>query len=131
MQEKLNKLLETKNEKYIKIKRNSRDDATKDFKEKELYYFDKENINNDLTISTIHSAKGKTYEAVMLIIKQRGKLTFNSLNKKDNETEEIRTAYVAMTRPQKILVMALPKSVKKNFYKSTKFDKNFWTYIDL
>lgn len=131
MQEKLNKLLETKNEKYIKIKRNSRDDATKDFKEKELYYFNKENINNDLTISTIHSAKGKTYEAVMLIIKQRGKLTFNSLNKKDNETEEIRTAYVAMTRPQKILVMALPKSVKKNFYKSTKFDKNFWTYIDL
>lgn len=131
MQEKLNKLLETKNEKYIKIKRNSRDDATKDFKEKELYYFDKENINNDLTISTIHSAKGKTYEAVMLIIKQRGKLTFNSLNKEDNETEEIRTAYVAMTRPQKILIMALPKSVKKNFYKSTKFDKNFWTYIDL
>ena len=53
MQEKLNKLLETKNEKYIKIKRNSRDDATKDFKEKELYYFDKENINNYLTISTI------------------------------------------------------------------------------
>ena len=131
MQEKLNKLLETKNEKYIKIKRNSRDDATKDFKEKELYYFDKENINNDLTISTIHSAKGRTYEAVMLIIKQRGKLTFNSLNKEDNETEEIRTAYVAMTRPQKILIMALPKSVKKNFYKSTKFDKNFWTYIDL
>lgn len=131
MQEKLNKLLETKNEKYIKIKRNSRDDATKDFKEKELYYFDKENINNDLTISTIHSAKGKTYGAVMLIIKQRGKLTFNSLNKEDNETEEIRTAYVAMTRPQKILIMALPKSVKKNFYKSTKFDKNFWTYIDL
>ena len=131
MQEKLNKLLETENEKYIKIKRNSRDDATKDFKEKELYYFDKENINNDLTISTIHSAKGKTYEAVMLIIKQRGKLTFNSLNKEDNETEEIRTAYVAMTRPQKILIMALPKSVKKNFYKSTKFDKNFWTYIDL
>lgn len=27
--------------------------------------------------------------------------------------------------------MALPKSVKKNFEKSTKFDKKFWTYIDL
>ena len=67
----------------------------------------------------------------MLIIKQRGKLTFNSLNKECNETEEIRTAYVAMTRPQKILIMALPKSVKKNFEKSTKFDKKFWTYIDL
>lgn len=101
MQEKLNKLLETKNEKYIKIKRNSRNDATKDFKEKELYYFEKENTNNDLAISTIHSAKGKTYEAVMLIIKQKGKLTFNSLNKEDNETEKVRIAYVAMTRPQK------------------------------
>ena len=32
---------------------------------------------------------------------------------------------------QKILIMALPKSVKKNFEKSTKFDKKFWTYIDL
>lgn len=131
MQEKLNKLLETKNEKYIKIKRNSQNNQTKDFKEKELYYFDKENTNNSLAISTIHSAKGKTYEAIMLIIKQRGKLTFNSLNRECNETEEIRTAYVAMTRPQKILIMALPKSVKRNFEKSTKFDKKFWSYIDL
>lgn len=131
MQEKLNQLLGTKNEKYIKIKRNSLNDLTKDFKEKELYYFDKENTNNSLAISTIHSAKGKTYEAVMLIIKQRGKLTFNSLNKEDNETEEIRTAYVAMTRPQKILIIALPKSVKKAFEKSPKFDEKFWTYVDL
>lgn len=131
MQQKLNQLLGTKNEKYIKIKRNSLNDLTKDFKEKELYYFDKENTNNSLAISTIHSAKGKTYEAVMLIIKQRGKLTFNSLNKEVNETEEIRTAYVAMTRPQKILIIALPKSVKKAFEKSTKFDKKFWIYVDL
>lgn len=131
MQEKLNKLLGTKNEKYIKIKRNSLNNITKDFKEKELYYFNKENANNSSAISTIHSAKGKTYEAVMLIIKQRGKLTFNSLNKEDNKTEEIRTAYVAMTRPQKILIVALPKSVKKAFEKSTKFDKKFWTSIDL
>lgn len=131
MQEELNKLLRTENEKYIKIKRNSLNDVTKDFKEKELYYFDKENTHNSSAISTIHSAKGKTYESVMLIIKQRGKLTFNSLNKECNETEEIRTAYVAMTRPQKILIIALPKSVKKAFEKSTKFDKNFWTYIDL
>lgn len=131
MQEKLNKLLATKNEKYIRIKRNSLNDVTKDFKEKELYYFDKESTNNSSAISTIHSAKGKTYEAVMLIIKQRGKLTFNSLNKENNEIEEIRTAYVAMTRPQKILIMALPKSVKKAFEKSTKFDKEFWKSIDL
>ena len=131
MQEKLNKLLATKNEKYIRIKRNSLNDVTEDFKEKELYYFDKESTNNSSAISTIHSAKGKTYEAVMLIIKQRGKLTFNSLNKENNEIEEIRTAYVAMTRPQKILIMALPKSVKKAFEKSTKFNKEFWKSIDL
>lgn len=131
MQEKLNKLLGTKTEKYIKIKRNSLNNVTRDFKEKELYYFDKENTNNSSEIATIHSAKGKTYEAIMLIIKPRGKLTFNSLNKEDNETEEVRTAYVAMTRPQEILIIALPKSVKKAFEKSTKFDKRFWSYIDL
>ncbi len=88
-------------------------------------------MSNAAQISTIHSAKGKTYEAVMLIIKQRGKLTFNSLNKEDNKTEEIRTAYVAMTRPQKILVVALPKSVKEAFNKSKKFNKNLWECIDL
>lgn len=131
MQEKLNKLLETENEKYIKVKRNRLDEKTKDFQQKELYYFDKEYVKNSSLISTIHSAKGKTYEAVMLIIKQKGKLTFNSLNKRDNETEEVRTAYVAMTRPQKILVVALPKSVKRAFEKSMKFDKRFWDYIDL
>ncbi len=131
MQEKLNILLETKKEQYIKIKRNSLKDKTKDFKQKEVYYFDKEYMSKSSQISTIHSAKGKTYEAVMLLIKQRGKLTFNSLNQKDNKTEEIRTAYVAMTRPQKILIIALPKSVKKNFYKSTKFEKKFWECIDL
>lgn len=131
LQEQLNKLLNTKNEKYIKIKRNCKDDNIKDFKEKEICYFDKEYMSNASQMSTIHSAKGKTYEAVMLIIKQRGKLTFNSLNKEDNKTEEIRTAYVAMTRPQKILVVALPKSVKEAFNKSKKFNKNLWECIDL
>ena len=36
-----------------------------------------------------------------------------------------------MTRPRKILVIALPKSVMKKIDKSTKFDKNFWRFIDL
>ena len=95
-----------------------------------MYYFDKEYIKKQNQIATIHSAKGKTYDAIMLLIKQRGKLTFNSLNK-DNKTEEVRTAYVAMTRPRKILVIALPKSVMKKIDKSTKFDKKFWRFIDL
>ena len=47
--------------------------------------------------------------------KKRGKLTFNSLNKECNVMEELRAAYVVMTRLQKILIIALPKSVKKNF----------------
>ena len=95
-----------------------------------LYYFDKECIKSPSEIATIHSAKGKTYEAIMLVIKQRGKLTFNSLIQ-DNKTEEVRTAYVAMTRPKKLLVVALPKSIKKNINKSIKFDKKFWDFIDL
>ena len=130
MQDKINSLLNTKNEKYIKIKSRCQDDNVKDFKQKELYYFDKEYIKNQKQIATIHSSKGKTYDAIMLLIKQRGKLTFNSLNK-DNKTEEVRTAYVALTRPRKILVIALPKSVKKNIDKSSKFDKKFWEFIDL
>ena len=127
---KINNLLQTQNEKYIKIKRNCKDSKVKDFRNKELYYFDKEYIKSSAEIATIHSAKGKTYEAIMLVIKQRGKLTFNSLIQ-DNKTEEVRTAYVAMTRPKKLLVVALPKSIKKNIDKCTKFDKRLWDFIDL
>lgn len=63
---------------------------------------------------------------------QKAELIYlNDVINPTSSNAEIRTAYVAMTRPQKILIMALPKSVRKTFEKSPKFDKNFWTYIDL
>lgn len=62
---------------------------------------------------TIHSAKGKTFEAVLLILgKKPGNNSFYStmLTKgpKPGEEEELRNVYVAISRPRKILMMATP-----------------------
>src|SRR5690606_19195045 len=62
---------------------------------------------------TIHSAKGKTFDAVLLILgKKPGNNSFYStmLTKgpKPGEEEELRNVYVAISRPRKILMMATP-----------------------
>lgn len=121
----INDVIKTNNINYIKIKKFVKSEEIKDFKEKELYYFDRGLDDEKRNIDTIHSAKGKTYEAVMLLISKKGKLTFNVLNGNNND-EERRIAYVAMTRPQKILVVAFPKSVKINLKKSDKFPEDLW-----
>ena len=62
-----------------------------------------------ITVGTIHSAKGKTYEAVLFVVTSRGKCTTKQLAERPLDDEEIRTAYVAITRPRKVLVVAVPK----------------------
>ena len=63
------------------------------------------------TIGTVHSIKGGTFEAVLLFVKQRGsdnrdyaKILQSSIK----TDEELRIIYVAITRPRKILVIAVP-----------------------
>lgn len=63
---------------------------------------------DQMTIETIHAAKGKTYEAVMLVLTSRGRCTVKQLAENPTSHEEVRTAYVAMTRPRRILVVAVP-----------------------
>jgi len=65
-------------------------------------------------LGTIHSVKGETFEAVLLILKERttvGKYT-KLLSEDINNCEELRNVYVAITRPKKILVIAVPKKDK-------------------
>ncbi len=82
---------------------------------------------DDITVETIHAAKGKTYEAVMFIVTKQGKCTINQLATLPNDDEEIRIAYVAMTRPRKLLVVAVPDSTKPIQLK--KFPEEYWHYI--
>jgi hypothetical protein len=65
------------------------------------------------TIGTIHSVKGKTFDAVLLML---GKKAGNKSNYttmlangcKDGEHEELRNIYVGITRPRKVLILAVP-----------------------
>jgi DNA helicase-2/ATP-dependent DNA helicase PcrA len=73
--------------------------------------------NEDLKLGTIHSAKGETFEAVMVILKKRGigrhykTLLKNNVSIQDNE--ELRIVYVGITRPRKLLVLAVPDEEDK------------------
>lgn len=78
-------------------------------------YKDKE-ISHEYLLSTIHKVKGETFEAILLILKKRGTgahyTTLLRGNKKTMDSEEIRNVYVGITRPRKILVLAVPSDDK-------------------
>ena len=62
---------------------------------------------------TIHSVKGKTFDAVMLMLGKRAGAHSNyssmlTKGPQDNEAEELRNVYVGITRPRKILFLAVP-----------------------
>ncbi len=66
---------------------------------------------------TIHSAKGCTFEAVLILLSDRAsnsgtyrnlfKENYNQLN--SNKQEELRIVYVALTRPRKVLNIGVPE----------------------
>jgi len=67
------------------------------------------------TIGTIHSVKGETFVAVLLFVRKNAgnsQKYSNVLKSKIEENEELRTIYVAITRPRKVLVIAVPKGEK-------------------
>lgn len=69
------------------------------------------------TIGTVHSIKGREFEAVLLILKEKSanKNYSNIINSSLADEEEMRIVYVAITRPKKILVLAVPEC-----------DRNIW-----
>lgn len=74
---------------------------------------------DDIEISTIHGAKGRTIDAVLVILKTKTgsgkhyKTLLEEVSKQDVKTlkpEELRTVYVGITRPRKVLVLAVPEA---------------------
>ncbi len=68
---------------------------------------------DEYRLGTVHSVKGETFDAVLLLLKTAGadkrkyvKLLSDSVKTKDNE--ELRIIYVAITRPRKFLMIAVP-----------------------
>lgn len=80
-------------------------------------------IEKDYRYGTVHSVKGETFEAVLLILKTRsaqGKAYKTLLNQNIHisASEELRIAYVGMTRPSKILVIAVPNEENKSAWEN-------------
>lgn len=68
-------------------------------------------------LGTVHSVKGETFEAVLLMLKQKGiGKYYKSLLDQNADVlgnEELRIVYVGITRPRKILVIAVPDEENK------------------
>lgn len=64
---------------------------------------------------TVHSVKGRTFEAVLILLGKKAGMNYvNMINKKISDIkseyqEELRIVYVAMSRPRKILMVAVPE----------------------
>lgn len=99
----------------IKIKRDTQKIKYSSIKFTQIFR-DKEVETENYTLGTVHSVKGRTFEAVLLILKEKGyqnKKYIDIINENINSNEEKRIIYVGTTRPKKILVIAVPEGNKK------------------
>lgn len=87
----------------------------------------KSSVNSKIKVDTIHSVKGETYKAVLFIsspTKNSNGGHFEQWIQKG--TEANRFAYVACSRPEELLVLAIPKDNKEihnlGFYKDNIMD---------
>ncbi|MCK4678001.1 MAG: ATP-dependent helicase [Bacteroidales bacterium] len=102
-------------------------DAKRNMSFDEIFAVAKEEaVERDYRLGTIHSAKGETFEAVLVILKKKGigsyykTMLINGKTVADNE--ELRIVYVAITRPRKILMIAVPDDENKNVWKNRLFE---------
>ena len=70
-------------------------------------------------VGTIHSVKGETFEAVLLFLKKKDRKNYTTFIKEGNfhENEEMRNVYVAITRPRKFVMIAVPDETNKTAWK--------------
>lgn len=113
----------------FKIKRS--DKNVSGFKNIEIRKFFEKRCENNYTRSSIHGVKGETFDAVLLYIKSSkgNTITPTFLENGDLNDELMRIAYVAMTRPRKLLMIAMPE--KKGVVEYNRFPKKLWDYDKL
>lgn len=75
--------------------------------------------HKDCRIGTIHSVKGETFEAVLLFLNTKVKKNYTTLIGEGNfhKNEEMRNVYVAITRPRKFVMIAVPDETNKTAWK--------------
>jgi len=110
----------------------TRDSVYPDFKQWPLnIFYNQVSFDNECLESTVHGVKGRTFDATMLIVEstQGTTLTTGLITTGDLKDENMRIAYVAMSRPRKFLCIALPKTKKK--INLSRFPQTIWTTINL
>lgn len=79
-------------------------------------------------LGTVHSVKGETFDATLLILKTKGiGKAYKTILRKTisiSDSEEMRIAYVGMTRPRKILVIAVPNQENKTAWENKLNENN-------
>jgi DNA helicase-2/ATP-dependent DNA helicase PcrA len=110
----------------------TRDKSFPHFRKLPLKNFFEKKKHEEYTLSSVHGVKGETYDSLMLIVENKtGKtLTPKFLNEGDLNEELMRIAYVALTRPRRLLMVAMPKVKSRKEFQRFPIDKWDYLYID-
>ena len=108
-----------------------RDKNSPDFKEIPLRKFFEKKIEDKYTRSSIHGVKGESYDAVLVYIKSHtgSTITPKLLMEGTLKQELMRLAYVAMTRPRRLLMLAM--SDTKGIKTCGRFSEELWKYENI
>lgn len=114
-----NKILTETNKKF----QLSITNAGKNYTFQQVFLNESEKVNDrNYRLGTVHSVKGETFDATLLVLKTKGigraYRTLLNQNVPIADSEELRIAYVGMTRPRKILVIAVPDEINKTAWKN-------------
>jgi len=93
-------------------------------------YFEKRTTKG-AALSSVHGVKGESFDATLLMVESStGKtITPSLLNSGQLDDELMRIAYVAMTRPRKLLVVSIPK--QKSVNSLIRFPPELWEYKEI
>lgn len=110
----------------FKIKQS--DKKTPNFKQIPLRKYFEKKTENKYTRSSIHGVKGESYDAVLVYVKSSNGSTITPklLMQGSLNQELMRLAYVAMTRPRRLLMLAMPDT--KGVKNCGRFSENLWQY---
>ncbi|WP_278549678.1 UvrD-helicase domain-containing protein [Cloacibacillus evryensis] len=110
----------------FKIKQS--DKKTPTFKQIPLRKYFEKKTGDKYTRSSIHGVKGESYDAVLVYVKGHtgNTITPKLLMEGDLAQELMRLAYVAMTRPRRLLMLAMPDT--KGIKSCERFSEDLWQY---
>ncbi|GAB6171967.1 hypothetical protein JCM15765_14450 [Paradesulfitobacterium aromaticivorans] len=102
-----------------------------EFLDMPLYVYFEKRTSSGTTVSSVHGVKGESFDATLLMVEsiKGNTLTPSLLNTGQLDSELMRIAYVAMTRPRKLLVVSIPKQKTKN--NLNRFPPELWDYKEI